>query len=122
MAIKSLLVIGFAASSWWLIAAEPASPPSDQAERHKPLPTYYGMIGVSDQQRTKLYAIQDSYEEKLEALRTQLKQLIRERDQKMETLLTPGQKLRLKELRAAAKLRTEQPSPPAPGEAKPGNP
>ncbi|MCA8999333.1 MAG: hypothetical protein KDA80_20230 [Planctomycetaceae bacterium] len=79
-----------------------------EKERRGPLPTYYGQIGVTDDQREKLYAVQDEYEVQLEALRQQLKKVVRERDQKMEELLTPGQQLRLKELREAAKARAER--------------
>ena len=81
---------------------------SDSAERRSPLPTYYGMIGVSDEQREKLYEIQDRYEVKLEALREQLKALVRERDAELEKELTPGQRLRIAELREEARKRAEQ--------------
>lgn len=81
-----------------------------------PLPTYFGQIGASDQQREELYKVQDEYEARLEALRQQLKALIAERDAKMESLLTPGQKLRLDELRQAAQ---KKPAPGTPAVKKP---
>lgn len=71
-------------------------------ERRGPLPFYFGKLGVSETQREKLYDIQDSYEARLEELRKEMKRLLAERDEKMEELLTPGQKLRLQELKAEA--------------------
>jgi hypothetical protein len=90
-------------------AAGPASgePASAKPARRKPLPTYYGKIGVSDEQREKLYAVQDLYEVKLERLRKELKETVQERDQKLELLLTQSQQARLKELRDEAKKNAE---------------
>ena len=73
-----------------------------------PLPFYYGKLGLDDEQKTKLYTIQEDYEARIEAIRKQIAQLRGEQDAKMQMLLTPGQKLRLKELReAAAKKKAE---------------
>lgn len=84
-----------------------AKPEAAEEERRGPLPTYFGKIGVSDEQREKLYDVQEEYEARLEELRQQLKALVRERDAKLESLLTPGQKLRLKELREEARRRAQ---------------
>lgn len=89
------------------IAADPAAPPKEDARR-KPLPTHFGMLGVSDDQKEKLYALQDEYEVRMEKLREELRLLVRERDKKMEGLLTAGQKLRLKELRDQARQKAEE--------------
>ncbi|MFG0331863.1 MAG: hypothetical protein ACF8TS_00750 [Maioricimonas sp. JB049] len=91
--------------------AEPGNPDeqtTDQEERRRPLPTYYGKIGVSDEQREQLYGIQEEYHTQIDALQRQIKQLLRERDERMEQLLTPGQKLRLQELREAARKRAQR--------------
>ncbi|SFI28194.1 hypothetical protein [Planctomicrobium piriforme] len=80
----------------------------ETSTRRKPLPTYFGMIGLNDGQRDQLYEMQDGYEVRIEKLREELKQLIKERDQKMETLLTSGQKIRLKELRNEAKANAQK--------------
>lgn len=71
------------------------------------LPIYFGKLGLSDPQKEKLYAIQDSYVEKIAALEKQIQALEDERDKSMETLLTPGQKLRLQELREEARLKEQ---------------
>lgn len=70
--------------------------------RRSPLPYYYGKLGVDNDQRAKLYSIQDSFEAKLESLREQMKALLAEREAAMEATLSPGQKLRLNELKADA--------------------
>ncbi|WP_437227983.1 hypothetical protein SH661x_000655 [Planctomicrobium sp. SH661] len=118
--IASLLFVSCAASALWQRVhadSTPTAPKADAEEtaslegdddRRKPLPTYYGMLGISDEQRAELQVIQESYEERLQKLREELKLLINERDQKMEVLLTAGQKLRLEELRAAAKAKAQQ--------------
>lgn len=107
LAPASLLLVVFLAQITGGIAADPATPPKEEA-RHKPLPTYFGMLGVSDEQKEKLYAVQDEYETRLEKLREELKLMVRERDKKMESLLTAGQKLRLKELRDQARQKAEE--------------
>lgn len=73
-----------------------------KAKRRGPLPSYFGKIGVDDDQRKKLYSVQESYQERLAALRKEMKALLSQRDSEMEALLTPGQKLRLQELKAEA--------------------
>ncbi|MEW4490765.1 hypothetical protein AB1L42_21970 [Thalassoglobus sp. JC818] len=102
--MKSMLAIGlcgfvllFSAQVEVNLAQESDSTSSEETTFR--LPIHYGKIGVSSTQREKLKEIHDSYEEKLEELRTQLKALVTERDKTMEAELTDGQRLRLKELR-----------------------
>ena len=76
-----------------------------------PLPYYYGKLGLDEEQREKLYAIQDEYKTRIEAVEKQIAQIRGEQDAKMQLLLTAGQKLRLQELReAAAKKKAEEES------------
>lgn len=89
-------------------AEKPVAGKKEEKPRRSPLPTHWGMIGVSDAQRDELHAVRDDYEPRLEALRKQLKALEDERETKMESILTPGQKLRLQELREEAKKRAAQ--------------
>jgi len=83
---------------------------ADEDDRHAPLPNYFGKIGVSDEQREKLYGVQDDYTAKIEPLQKQIKALLKERDAAMEDMLTAGQKLRLKELRQEARARAAEKS------------
>lgn len=108
LAVQSAVSVG--------IAQTPATgekPAAESEDRRGPLPFYFGKLGLSDEQKDKLYTLQEDYDKKLEPLREQLKKLVAERDQKMEAALTPGQKLRLAELREEAKKRGESPDAPA---------
>lgn len=87
---------------------KPENSQSSQMTRRKPLPSFYGQIGVTDDQRAQLYSVQDTYEVKLEKLRQELKALTSERDAKLEAILTSGQKTRLKELREASRRKAAE--------------
>lgn len=64
-----------------------------------PLPTHFGKLGLSDEQKDGMYKIHDDYKAQIDALSAQLKKLQAERLTKLEEKLTPTQKSRLKELR-----------------------
>jgi Spy/CpxP family protein refolding chaperone len=93
---------------------KPAVAKPADGERPGPLPNYFGKIAVNDAQRADLYKVQDEYDAKIDALQMQIKALLKERDSKMEALLTPGQKLRLQELRDEAKAKGAKPDDEAP--------
>ncbi len=67
-----------------------------------PLPSHYGKLGMSDAQKDKAYSILESYEEQIEKLRKQIEEIEAKRETEVATILTPGQKLRLQELREEA--------------------
>jgi len=99
--IKSLtLLVAIAALAASISAQENDS--TAKKKRRGPLPFFFGKIGVDDDQREALYDIQDSYDDKIKILRLEMKKLLAERDAAMEATLTPGQKLRLSELKAEA--------------------
>jgi hypothetical protein len=78
------------------------------AKQKKPrgrLPNYFGKIGVSGEQRTKIYAIQKGYQPQLVELRKQIADLIAKRDAEMASVLTDSQKEQLSKLREEAKKR-----------------
>ncbi|MCA9074679.1 MAG: hypothetical protein KDA93_06580 [Planctomycetaceae bacterium] len=87
-------------------------------EYRGPLPPHFGKLGMSDAQKEKVYSLQEAYEEQIEKLRKQIEQVETKRDAEIATLLTPGQKLRLKELldeaaqEAAAQSDSDRPTPP----------
>jgi len=80
----------------------------EKEERHKPLPRYFGQLGISDKQRIDLYAVQDVYESRIKKLQAELETLVSERNSKLENLLTSGQKQRLQELRENAQRAARQ--------------
>src|SRR5690606_25207284 len=91
-------------------ADESAAAETASKEYRGPLPTHFGKLGVGDEQRERLYAVDAEYAGRIEALQKQIAELEKERDARLEALLTPGQKLRLKELReeAAARAAAEE--------------
>jgi len=96
------------------------------------LPPYYREV-VSEEQRQKIYAIQAEYNSQIAELEAKVAQLRKERDAKIEAVLTPEQKKQIEDLRAAAKTKRQPrrqakgnapaaapaPSKPAPATPKP---
>jgi hypothetical protein len=68
------------------------------------LPAYYGDV-VSQEQREKIYQIQATYAKQKEALETQLEALKQRETMEIESVLSPPQKAKLKQIQeeAAAK-------------------
>ncbi len=72
-------------------------------ERRGPLPRMYGQLGMSDEQKEEAYDLMSKYDVQIDELKVEMKRLLAERNKELQTLLTEGQKLRLKELQAAAR-------------------
>ena len=95
-------------------SATPAEKPSAKKgkgeKRAKPrgrLPAYFGSI-VTPELREKIYAIQAEYEPKISQLRKEIDALTKAQDEKINALLTPEQKKKIEELKAAAKAPKEK--------------
>lgn len=71
------------------------------------LPNYYRYV-VTPQQRETIYKIQAEYAPKIDALRAELEALIDERDEKVAAVLTPQQRKKVEQLKAAAKAKREK--------------
>jgi cell division protein ZapA (FtsZ GTPase activity inhibitor) len=71
------------------------------------LPPFFKGV-VTDDQKEKIYAIQDEYDPKLKALKEQLKSLIVERDAKLDAVLTADQKSKVEAKRAEAEAKRAQ--------------
>ncbi len=67
------------------------------------VPAYFGQVGLSSEQKDKIYGIQGQYNEQIGALKKQINDLTSKRDAEVEAVLTDAQKKQLDELRAAAK-------------------
>lgn len=77
-----------------------------KATRKKPrgrLPNYYGKVGISDEQRTSIYSIQEKYESQLAELRKQMAALVKQRDEEIQSVLTETQRADLVKAREEAK-------------------
>lgn len=96
-------------------STKPASKPGQtaaktEAVRKAPagrLPNYFGRLGVSNEQRQRIYAIQADYKNEIDALQKQIDDLVAKRDQEIQAILTDIQREQLKKLIAEAEARRE---------------
>jgi hypothetical protein len=98
--LAALLV---SSASWQPLSAQDA--PATAKARAKPrgrLPAYYSQV-VSNLQREKIYTIQQSYAERIEALEAQLKDLQSKMQGEIRGVLTPEQQKKVDELTEAAR-------------------
>jgi hypothetical protein len=65
------------------------------------LPQNYGKLGLSEEQKQKIYTIQAEYRGKVEALEKQIKDLQKQQAGEFAKVLTPSQRTRLKEIISA---------------------
>ena len=64
------------------------------------LPANYGKLGLSDDQKKKIYAIQDEYGTKIADLKKQIDELTKKEHQEWYAILTDDQKEQLKKIQA----------------------
>lgn len=62
------------------------------------LPQNWGKLGLSDEQKQKVYKVQNDYDQKMATLEKQLKDLKAQEKSEMEKVLTEAQKARLREI------------------------
>lgn len=65
------------------------------------LPQYYGKISLSDEQKQRIYKIQNEYSDRIDELEKKIEDLKAERNSKYMKELTKAQKERLDELKNA---------------------
>jgi Spy/CpxP family protein refolding chaperone len=80
-------------------AKTPAEPAKKAVHR---VPQYYGQLDLTDEQKTKIYSIQDSYKAQLEELRAKIDALEAKEDSEINAVLKPEQLKKLAEVKAAA--------------------
>lgn len=89
-------------------AAKPAPQPAEakkaKEKSYRRLPAHYGEV-VDEKQRKQIYAIQEEYGPKIDALRAEWEALTRQRDAKAAAVLTPEQLKKVEQLREAAKAK-----------------
>ena len=86
------------------------------------LPVHYAPV-VTEEQKEKIYKIQEEYKPKIDAARAQMDALVKEQKEKIAAVLTPDQKKKIEEAAAKAKEKGEKPetvkpAAPAPTPAK----
>lgn len=62
------------------------------------LPANWGKLGLTDEQKQKVYKVQADFDQKMAALEKQLKDLKSQEKAEMEKVLSDAQKARLKEI------------------------
>lgn len=72
------------------------------------LPAYYAQVGLSTEQRDKIYSVQATYGKQIADLQKQIDALEARQDADVVAVLTPEQKKKLDELLAAAEKRAEE--------------
>ncbi len=66
--------------------------------RTRQLPANWAKLGLSAEQKTKVYNIQTDYKAKIDALAKQIDDLKKKEKSELEAVLTDGQKTRLREI------------------------
>lgn len=84
-------------------ANKPADPKKDEPKKDEPkvkgqLPQHWGKIGLEDKQKQEIYKIQGKYNDKIDKLEAEIKELKASRDKDMKGVLTPDQKKRLDDI------------------------
>lgn len=98
IAARALLFLGVAALvSAATVAQEPAKTGEDSKVRGQ-LPFYWKELGLSDEQRQKVYKINDDYKDQIEALEQKIKELKSKRDKERYEVLSPDQKKMLEKI------------------------
>ncbi|MGC3966283.1 MAG: hypothetical protein QM775_02590 [Pirellulales bacterium] len=90
--------------------AKPAKTPA--ADRKGPLPFYFGKV-VAPDQKEKIYAIQDRFQDEIAPLAAKIKELQAARDKEIEAVLTPDQLAKVKQLKSEAAAKAAAGKKPA---------
>jgi hypothetical protein len=85
---------------------------------HGRLPPHYGNV-VNENQRQAIYKIQEEYSGRIEALQTQLKNLKKQRDDRILAVVTPDQRRRIEAAKGNAGAKPLKHAPAQPAEKKP---
>jgi|GEM_PF-3826877 len=92
-----------------------AKAPKNAAAPEKPkdtnrLPAHYAGV-VNEEQKTKIYAIQNQYDPKIKDLQNQAKTSQQQRDAEIAKLLSPDQAAQVEKAKADAKAKRAKPTP-----------
>jgi Spy/CpxP family protein refolding chaperone len=83
-------------------ADPPATKPPVEIKLRGRVPSNYGKLDLTSDQKTRIYAIQNEYDLKIEALEAQLAELRQQRDVQIESVLSAGQRTELKKIQDEA--------------------
>ncbi len=110
--LLALLAFAFFGAGW-LMGDDPKKPADTKADPPKTtahtLPQGWKQLGLSDEQKKKIYAIEDDYNPKIAALQKQIDDLKKKEKADKYAVLTDQQKELLKKLRDAKDGGTTEP-------------
>jgi hypothetical protein len=99
--LAGVLAIGILSTG--LVFGEDAKPAKADAPKTKAtLPSYFDQLGLQEEQKGKLLAVQADFQPKIEALTRELKELQEKQNEECGKILTAQQKTHLEKLMAAA--------------------
>lgn len=78
---------------------KPKEDPKPTPKLRGMLPPNYKKLGLSEEQKQRVYKIQADYRDMIDALQAKIEKLKKEQREKIEGVLTPGQVKRLQEIR-----------------------
>jgi hypothetical protein len=121
--LVSLAVVLGAVEQSATAAEGPAPVKKILGRKGRRLPAHYAQV-VDEQQREKIYKIQEEYQPKIDALQKQIDALKKERDDKISALLTADQKKQVEEAKTKIKAtrKSKDRSATKPADATPATP
>ena len=82
----------------------PAKQAPAEAKAKGRVPPHFAKLDLTNDQKTRIYAIQDDYDDRIEALEAQIAELRIQRDSEIESVLSAGQRSDLKKILEEAKI------------------
>ncbi len=107
-ALTLLLGVATVVPSSAVFGQNTASAKKEKGAAEGRVPAYFAQIGLSKEQRAKVIDVQNSYSDKIDALRKQIAELEGKRDTDVRGVLTDEQKKKLDELVDAAKKKASE--------------
>jgi hypothetical protein len=123
-ALLSAMLLGAGLTSKESLAADKDAPKAEKKEakeRAKPrgrLPDFYSKV-VTEEQKVKIYAVQDAHQDKIAALSAQMKEELAKQKAEIDAILTPEQLEKVKALVAEVTAQRATKAAAAKAETKP---
>ena len=98
MALACALLVGAGSFHSTAYGFPPKGNKPAKAKARGRVPKYFGMLDLSDDQKTKIYDVQGKYKDQIDALEAQVKELRAKEGKEVQEILTAEQKTKLQEL------------------------
>jgi len=99
------IVAGVFPSPFSVIAKDaPAAKAGGQSDGPNRVPQHFGKLELTSDQKTRIYAIQDQYDDRIDALLKEIEDLKLQRESEIESVLSAGQRSELKKILDQAKV------------------